>query len=238
MLKIAGSMMSREGFDFLFTGELLGQRPMSQTKPSLRYVEKASGLVGYILRPLSARLLPITIPEERGLVDRERLLDFSGRSRKPQMKLAETFGINDYPSPGGGCLLTDPAFSRRVKDLLKHQDDCQERDFALLKYGRHFRLHDNHKVIVGRTKEDNRQISRFTQPKEDIMLHMVDMPGPTLLIPFGAPKEIVYEAATLCVAYSKAKDGRPARVTVKSPAASEVLMVQGGSREAFQAYLV
>ncbi len=238
MLKIAGSIMSREGFDFFFTGEVLGQRPMSQSKPSLRYVEKASGFAGHILRPLSARLLPITIPEERGLVDRECLLDFSGRSRKPQMTLAESFGINDYPSPGGGCLLTDPAFSRRVKDLLEHQDDCQVRDFALLKYGRHFRLHDNHKVIVGRTKEDNRQISRFTQPKEDIMLHMVDMPGPTLLIPFGAPKEIVYEAATLCVAYSKAKDGRPARVTVKSPAASEVLMVQGGSREAFQAYLV
>ncbi len=125
MLEIAGATMKREGFDFLFTGEVLGQRPMSQTKPSLRYVEKRSGFAGQILRPLSAKLLPPTIPEERGLVDRVRLLDLTGRSRKRQMKLAEAFGISDYPSPGGGCLLTDPGFSRRVKDLLEHQKELR-----------------------------------------------------------------------------------------------------------------
>ncbi|MBW1858512.1 MAG: tRNA 4-thiouridine(8) synthase ThiI [Deltaproteobacteria bacterium] len=238
MLKIAGSMMTQERFDFLFTGEVVGQRPMSQTKPSLRYVEKTSGFDGSILRPLSAKLLPVTIPEEKGLVDRERLLDFSGRSRKPQMKLAEAFGITDYPSPGGGCLLTDPGFSRRVKDLLEHQDDCHERDFELLKYGRHFRLHDNCKVIVGRTKEDNRHISRFTDPDKDIVVRMTDVPGPTILIPSGALQDIVAKAAILCTAYSKAQVGQPACVTVKGPAGTAILTVQVGSREAFKQYIL
>ncbi len=238
MLEIAGSMMTRVGFDFLFTGEVLGQRTMSQTKPSLRYVEKRSGFAGHILRPLSAKLLPPTIPEERGLVDRERLLDISGRSRKRQMKLAEDLGITDYPAPAGGCLLTDPGFSRRVKDLLEHQDDCQERDFELLKYGRHFRLRDHHKVIVGRTREDNRQISRFIEPKKDVQLRMMDMPGPIVVIPFDAPDEIIHEAACLCAAYSRAEDGQPARVSVKDPGGSGVLTVLGGCREKYHPCLV
>jgi tRNA U34 2-thiouridine synthase MnmA/TrmU len=238
MLKIAGSIMKEERFDFLFTGEVVGQRPMSQTKPSLRYVEKASGFVGHILRPLSARLLPITIPEELGLVDRGPLLDFSGRSRKPQMKLAEALGVSDYPAPGGGCLLTDPAFSRRVKDLLEHQDDCQERDFNLLKYGRHFRLHGSHKVIVGRTKEDNMQISRLKDPDKDTQLRMVSIPGPSVLIPFGAPEEIVRDAAAICAAYSKAEDGQSTRVSVKTPSGSAVLMVTGSRPEKYHPYLI
>ncbi len=238
MLEIAGSMMTKEGFDFLFTGEVMGQRPMSQTKPSLRYVEKRSGFAGHILRPLSAKLLPPTIPEERGLVDRERLLDISGRSRKRQMELAEAFGISDYPGPGGGCLLTDIGFSRRLKDLFEHQDDYEQRDFELLKHGRHFRLDNNYKVVVGRTREDNRQISRLIDPHKDIQLRMMDMPGPTVLIPFGAPEEIVREAATLCAAYSRAEDGQPARVSVKGPAGSGVLTVEGGCREKYQPYLI
>ena len=238
MLKTAGSMMTQEGFDFLFTGEVLGQRPMSQTKPSLRYVEKASGFAGKILRPLSARLLPMTIAEEEGLVDRERLLDISGRGRKPQMKLAETFGINDYPAPAGGCLLTDAGFSRRLKDLFEHQNDCHARDFELLKYGRHFRLHEKHKVIVGRTKEDNRHILKFSDPRKDILLRMTDIASPTILIPSGAPEDIVTKAAILCAAYSKAQADQPARVTVKGPAGTATLTVQTGSRAVFKQYML
>jgi tRNA U34 2-thiouridine synthase MnmA/TrmU len=238
MLEIAGSIMTRESFDFLFTGEVLGQRTMSQAKPSLRYVEKRSGFAGHVLRPLSAKLLPPTIPEERGLVDRERLLDISGRSRKRQIKLAEDLAITDYPPPAGGCLLTDPGFSRRVKDLLEHQDDCHERDFELLKYGRHFRLQDNHKVVVGRSREDNRQISRFIAPKQDVQLQMMDMPGPIVLIPFGAPEEIVHKAATLCAAYTRAEGGQPGRVSVKGPGGSRVLTVQGSRREEYLPYLI
>lgn len=238
MLQIAGSIMKKQGADFLFTGEVLGQRPMSQTKPSLRYVEKKSGFLGHILRPLSAKLLPPTIPEEQGLVDRDRLLDISGRSRKQQMNLAEAFGITDYPAPAGGCLLTDVGFSRRLRDLFDHQNDCQERDFELLKYGRHFRLDAMHKVIVGRTKDDNTQIFGLIDPHKDINLCMVDLPGPTVVIPYGAPQEIVREAATLCAAYSKAQDGAPARVSVKGPRGSEVITVQGGACQTYHRYLI
>lgn len=238
MLKLAGSIMKKEGFDFLFTGEVLGQRPMSQTKPSLRYVEKRSGFEGYILRPLSAKLLSPTIPEQHGLVDRERLLDISGRSRKRQMKLAEASGITDYPSPGGGCLLTDPGFAGRVKDLLDHQDDCEERDFELLKYGRHFRLHDKYKVVVGRTREDNRHIARLIDPHQDIELRMSDFPGPIVLIPSGAPKDFIRTAAALCAAYSRAQDDQPARVCVKGPDVSEILTVQSDSRAKYHPYLI
>ena len=139
MLREAGKLMETIGADFLFTGEVLGQRPFSQTRPSLRAVEKASGCLDVILRPLSARLLPETRPEREGLVDRSRLLDISGRSRKRQMALAENYGLNDYPAPAGGCLLTDPIFSRRLKELLAHSPEPELREIELLKTGRHFR---------------------------------------------------------------------------------------------------
>jgi len=238
MLQIAGSIMKQEGFDFLFTGEVLGQRPMSQTKPSLRYVEKNSGFPGYILRPLSAKLLPPAVPEQQGLVDRDRLLDISGRGRKEQIKLAEDFGVTDYPAPAGGCLLTDVGFSRRLRDLLDHQGSFQERDFQLLKYGRHFRLNDKHKVIVGRTKQDNKQILELLDPHKDIRLRMTDMAGPAVLIPSAAPGQIVYEAATLCAAYSKTRDGVPVLVCVTGPLGSEILTVQGGAPETYHQYLI
>jgi hypothetical protein len=238
MLKIAGSIMTEEGFSFLFTGEVVGQRPMSQTKPSLRYVEKTSGFLGHVLRPLSAKLLPPTIPEEQGLVNRDRLLDISGRSRKPQMKLAEAFGIVEYPSPGGGCLLTDPGFSRRVKDLFEHQDTPGERDFELLKYGRHFRLDDDYKAIVGRTKDDNRHILRHIDHQTDIELRMVDMAGPIVLLPAGAPESVIREAAGLCAAYTKAKEDQLVRVAVKGPKGSETVTVFGGSPKKYEPNLI
>ncbi len=238
MFQMAGAIMKKEKFDFLFSGEVLGQRPMSQTRPSLRYVEKQSGFQGYILRPLSAKLLPPTIPEQQGLVDRERLLDISGRGRKEQIKLAGAFGVTDYPAPAGGCLLTDVGFSKRLRDLLDHQENCEERDFELLKYGRHFRLDAQHKVIVGRTKEDNKQISKLLDPHRDVTLHMTDMAGPTVLIPFGAPEEIVHEAATLCVRYSKTQDSVPARVSVTGPLGSQILTVRCGSAETYHQYLI
>lgn len=238
MLQIAGSIMKQEGFDFLFTGEVLGQRPMSQTKPSLRYVEKHSGFPGYILRPLSAKLLAQTVPEQQGLVDRERLLGISGRGRKEQIKLAKDFGVSAYPAPAGGCLLTDVGFSRRLRDLLDHQESCEERDFELLKYGRHFRLDNKHKVIVGRTKEDNKQILELSDPHKDIRLRMSDMAGPAVLIPSTAPEEIIYGAATLCAAYSKAEDGAPARVRVTGPLGTRIVTVQGGSPHTSHQHLV
>ena len=236
MFRIAGQWMEKERFDFLFSGEVVGQRPMSQTKPSLRYVEKHSGVDGYILRPLSAKLLPETIPERQGLVDREQLLDISGRGRKTQIALAEAYGITEYPAPAGGCLLTDVGFSRRLKDLFDHQKTYEERDFELLKHGRHFRLHNDHKVIVGRTKTDNINILELIDSTKDITLRMADIPSPIVLIPYGAPEDIVRQAAALCVAYSKTNNGGPGRVLVQTSQGSQILTAEKGPRKAYASY--
>jgi tRNA U34 2-thiouridine synthase MnmA/TrmU len=238
MFRLAGEVMKKEHFDFLFSGEVLGQRPMSQTKPSLRYVEKHSGCDGYIVRPLSAKLLPPTIPEQQGLLNREDLLDISGRGRKRQIALAEAFGITDNPAPAGGCLLTDPGFCRRLKDLFDHQTDYQERDVELLKYGRHFRIDENHKVIVGRAKEDNSHILRLMNSRKDTTLHIRDIPSPVTVIPYSGPDETVQQAARLCAAYSKAKQEETVHVHVLSPHRSEVLTVSAPPREAFQPYVI
>jgi len=204
MFRLAGSRMKKMGFDFLFSGEVLGQRPMSQTRTSLRYVEKHSGFDGYILRPLSAKRLLPTIPEKEGLVDRDRLLAIAGRSRKQQIRLAEEFGVFDYPAPAGGCLLTDKGFSIRLKDLFDHQAVYSDDDFYLLKYGRHIRLNSEVKIIVGRTQTDNDQILRHYKSAKDTILRVKDYASPTVLIPRGCDRESMRVAAAICAGYSKA----------------------------------
>jgi tRNA-specific 2-thiouridylase len=215
MFRLAGRIMVERGFHFLFSGEVLGQRPMSQVRPSLRYVEKHSGFDGSIIRPLSAKLLPETIPEKEGLVDREQLLAFSGRSRKPQIRLAQEFGITEYPAPAGGCLLTDKVFSLRLKDLFDHQDDYDERDLHLLKLGRHFRVDPLVKIIVGRTGKDNLQIAKLYDPKKDLICNLVKLAGPVVLVPGGCSEEQHSLAATICASYSKAPKEIPVDVFVK-----------------------
>ncbi len=214
MFKLAGKMMEAEGFDFLFSGEVAGQRPMSQTRPSLRFVEKNSGFDGYILRPLSAGTLPETIPEKKGWVDREKLLSLTGRSRKPQIRLAKALGVTDYPAPAGGCLLTDKGFSQRLKDIFDHQDTYPENQLHLLKYGRHFRLDEKTKIIVGRTHVDNENMARYIDSKKDIVLKMDGVPGPLVVIPGEGPEKMVLLAASICIGYSKASNSSPAKVIV------------------------
>ena len=215
MFRLAGEMMDAQGFDFLFSGEVLGQRPMSQNRTSLRYVEKHSGHDGYILRPLSAKNLPETIVEKEGLVDRQRLLDISGRSRKVQLELARKYGIIDFPAPAGGCLLTDKIFSRRLRDLFDHQESIPEKDLELLKFGRHMRLDDDTKIVVGRTRQDNEAIGRCIDPQTDTVLKVADFPGPLVVIPSGGSDPMVMLAAGICAGYSKAPDDAPATVTVQ-----------------------
>jgi tRNA U34 2-thiouridine synthase MnmA/TrmU len=225
MFRLAGAILKDRGFDFLFSGEVLGQRPMSQTASSLRYVEKHSGFDGWIVRPLSGRLLPETHAEKTGKVDRDRLLDFRGRSRKPQMDLAAKYGLDHYPAPAGGCLLTDRGFSFRLKDLLQHQPDPLERDLELLKYGRHFRLTPDAKIVVGRTREDNERILSFYERQKDFLLKMDSIPGPLVLIPHGADQETVTKAGGICAGYGKTREGQSVRVTVTTPTGRETLMV-------------
>ena len=225
MFKLAGEMMQEKNFDFLFSGEVLGQRPMSQNRTSLHYVEKHSGYKGYILRPLSAKKLPETVPEKEGLVDRELLLDIAGRSRKRQMELAQQFGITEYPAPAGGCLLTDKGYSNRLRDLFEHQDDSTEEELHLLKYGRHFRLNPQTKLIVGRTQKDNENILKYHNPELDTVIDVQDYPSPIALVPDNAEKNSIMLAASICCGYSKAPKLSPVDVLVKTAKGQEVIKV-------------
>jgi tRNA U34 2-thiouridine synthase MnmA/TrmU len=225
MFKLAGELMQEKNFDFLFSGEVLGQRPMSQNKSSLGYVEKHSGLKGYIVRPLSAKNLPLTIPEREGLVDRERLLDISGRGRNRQIKLAQKFEISDYPAPAGGCLLTDKNFSNRLRDLLEHQNDCTEEELHLLKHGRHFRLNPDTKLIVGRTERDNKKILKYHNPAADTLIDVKDYPSPIALVPRGAKKNSIQLAAAISAGYSKAPKLSPVDVLIKTSGKKKVVQV-------------
>lgn len=225
MFRLAGEIMKKEKFDFLFSGEVLGQRPMSQTKPSLRYVEKHSGHDGYILRPLSAQKLPVTIPEETGRVNRALLLDISGRSRKRQIQLAAEFGLKEYPAPAGGCLLTDKGYSRRLKDLFEHQGTYREQELALLKYGRHFRVDRTTKIIVGRTKEDNENIQKQYDPALDAIITLDDYPSPVVLVSNHERRDIIILAASICAGYSKVMENKPVSASVKTPRLQETIKV-------------
>jgi len=196
--------MEESGASFIVTGEVLGQRPMSQRRDAMRLIEKEAGLKGLILRPLSARFLPVTIPEKEGWVNREKLLDISGRSRKPQIRLAAHFGIHDYPCPAGGCLLTDPGFARRMKDLMIHDLDFSLNDVHLLKMGRHYRLSPKTKLVVGRNEEENRKIEAFSQ-RGDVLLKTVRFPGPLSLLRGDAEATEMDMAASITARYSKAK---------------------------------
>ncbi len=225
MFTQAAKIMKQEGYDFLFSGEVMGQRPMSQTKPSLRYVEKNSSAEGYIIRPLSAKLLPESIPEKQGLVDREQLLNLSGRSRKPQIQLAKQFKIKDYPSPAGGCLLTDEGFSRRLKDLFDNGCELNEDTLNLLKYGRHLRLSPETRVVVGRNKADNDSIMKHIDKSKDFVFQANDIPGPVVVAPGGCEKNMTLLAGIICASYSKAPAEATATVTMTSPQGKSSLQV-------------
>jgi tRNA-specific 2-thiouridylase len=203
MLREAGRLMEREGGAFLVTGEVLGQRPMSQHKGALRIVERESGYEGRILRPLSAQLLPETIPEQEHLIDRQRLLAISGRSRRQQLELARRYRITEYLTPAGGCLLTDPIFARRLKDLFAHEDPPEARGIELLKVGRHLRLSPEAKLVVGRHARDNERIAQLVAPDDDL-IKVEGFPGPLCLIPHGGSVEEIRLAAGICVRYSDA----------------------------------
>jgi len=180
MLRKAKELMQEEGASFVVTGEVLGQRPMSQLADKLKVIERESGLEGLIVRPLSGKHMAETIPEKEGLIDRDKMLTIHGRSRREQMDLARFLDIGDYPCPAGGCLLTDKHFARLVKDALAHEG-LKLGDIALLKVGRHFRLPDGNKLVVGRNKEENGRIERLAR-ETDILLVPENVMGPAALV--------------------------------------------------------
>ena len=181
LFKKAKECMQKEGASFIVTGEVLGQRPMSQRIFTIRLIEKEAGLDGLVVRPLCAKLLKPTIPEESGWIDRNKLLGINGRGRKQQISMAREFGINDYPCPSGGCLLTDPGFSRRLKDLMRYTPDFSPDDINLLKIGRHFRVSQNAKLAVGRNEIENQKMINLAIPGDYIFMPEEDVAGPTCL---------------------------------------------------------
>ena len=205
MLKKTKTYMEGVGASFVVTGEVLGQRPMSQRRDAMRLIENEAGLEGFVLRPLCAKFLPASIPEKEGWVDREKLLNMQGRSRKPQIRLADHFGIRDYPCPAGGCLLTDPGFSMRLRDLMLYQPDFSLNDVHLLKVGRHFRLSPKLKLIVGRKEEENQIIRTFAR-EDDILLKLSSFLGPLSLLRGDFDQGEIEKAASITARYSKAKD--------------------------------
>ena len=214
MMRKAKAHMEEVGASFVVTGEVLGERPMSQRRDAMRLIEKEAGLDGLILRPLSAKLLPASIPEKEGWVDREKLLKIQGRSRKPQIQLANYFGIHDYPCPAGGCLLTDPGFAKRIRDLIHHHSDFSLNEVHLLKMGRHFRLSPTLKLVVGRNEEENQKIQTFSQ-EGDILLRLFRLPGPLSLLRGEIEEREIERAAAITARYSKAKDLKKVEVVYK-----------------------
>jgi tRNA U34 2-thiouridine synthase MnmA/TrmU len=212
--------MREIGASFIITGEVLGERPMSQRRDAMRTIERASGAEGLVLRPLSAVLLEPSIPEREGWVDRSKLLSISGRSRKPQIALASEFGINDYPCPAGGCRLTDPGFAGRMLDLLEHADGVDVRDVNLLRHGRHFRLSPTAKAIVGRFEEENEHLLKAALPHETVIEPTV-VPGPTTLVTGAAARDDIDLACRIAATYFKTEGGDVAlNVTARGASAA------------------
>jgi len=210
ILKKAKDHMAQVGASFLITGEVLGERPMSQRRDSMFLIEKEAGLKGLILRPLSAKLFEPTMPEKEGIVDRSKLLEISGRSRKPQIALAREFGINDYPCPAGGCLLTDPGFAKRVKDLMVH-NSLDIENLRLIKLGRHFRLSKNAKLIIGRDEAENKLLQSMTKPK-DIIFKLKDHQGPFSILRGSIDKDLINIAARIVCHHTKLRNDIEVRI--------------------------
>jgi len=202
MIGKAGEMMEEKGYDFIFTGEILNQRPMSQNRQSLLLVARLSGYSDFLLRPLSAKLLPETRVEREGIVDRNRMLDIQGRSRKRQLALAQDYGLVEFGAPAGGCLLTEQDFSVKLRELFG-AGNFALRDVRLLKLGRHFRI-GSVKIVVGRNEEENQKIKEM-RGEGDVLLSAEHFPGPVALVCGAATEEILRQAAGICAAFSDAQ---------------------------------
>lgn len=211
-LRRAKTIMEEVGAKGIITGEVLGQRPMSQNIRAMHLIEKESGLIGRILRPLSAGLLEPTEIERSGFVNRESLLKLSGRSRKQTLLIASQLGIKNFGSPSGGCLLTDPAYSTRLKDAFRHNEFSLE-DVESLKFGRHFRFESGAKLIVGRNKSENEYLMELCKNK--ILIEPYDTPGPSCFLSMSATDDDIILAGRICARYSDKKNEENVPIIIK-----------------------
>ncbi len=210
----AKEYMHQIGGSFIITGEVLGQRPMSQHRKALNIIDKESQLEGLVLRPLSARLMEETVPEKEGWVNRGKLLDFNGRGRKPQIELARKFNIKDYPCPAGGCLLTDPEFSRKIKDLIKHEGLSID-NIELLKVGRQFRLASNVRLVVGRNEKENQRLLTIAQNQDYLFYPGEDLAGPTALGRGNFNEELIRLSCSIVARYCDVNGQKEAGLNFK-----------------------
>jgi tRNA U34 2-thiouridine synthase MnmA/TrmU len=207
-IKKAAEMMRDCRADFVATGEVVGQRPMSQMRHTMNHIEKETGLKGRLLRPLSAQLLKPTIPEEEGIVNRDLLMGINGRSRKDQFELARKYNIAEYESPSGGCLFTDRFISRRVSDLLTHGGDVDTVDFYLLTIGRHYRISEAAKIIVSRNERENSELEKYRMVSDYLCLP--DFKGPAVYVKGAITESDMALIGSIMLRYGKVGDGVPA----------------------------
>ena len=232
MFDAAKKHMEEIGAEFIISGEVLGQRPMSQHAPALRTIENESNLVGKIVRPLSAALLPETDPEKDGLIKRENLGMIRGRTRRNQLDMAKKYGIENPPNAGGGCLLTEPQFGIKAKDLFSHTKNPTINDIDLLKIGRHFRLDEETKFIVGRNKDENEMIKAIALPG-DILLEAKDFVGPVSILRGSNAKEHLKFASSVTLRYSDAPNNKQAIVSIKNNDLVEEITAESAEEKSY-----
>jgi len=224
MIKKAGEYMRESGASFVATGEVLGERPMSQRRYALRVVERESGLDGLLLRPLSAKLLKPTTPEKEGIIDREKLLAIKGRSRRPQIELAKKFGIEDFLTPSGGCLLTYQGFSDKVKDLMRHKKDMQEEDIEILKAGRYFRISKDCFFVVGRNQKQNDRLEKLAK-ENDLHFEPKDTTGPVGIGRGSFDDSAIKTASSLIGYYSDCDNDKKIKIYYNKIAEEDIQVV-------------
>ncbi|MBN2419071.1 MAG: tRNA 4-thiouridine(8) synthase ThiI [Deltaproteobacteria bacterium] len=236
MIRLAGKMLEDEKADFIVSGEVLGQRPMSQNMVSLSRIEKESEMKGLILRPLSAKLLPKTVPVINGWINEKSLLNFSGRSRKPQIALARKYNIKDYPHPGGGCLLTDPIFCKKLKDLMDNSSELNKKEIEFLKLGRHFRFTPDTKIVVGRNQNENEQILSLAG-QNGYYFHTITNPGPVVYVSGRRLPETDMLAASITASYSDQNSGE-IEIALNHNGRKETLKVEIKDKGDFRNYMI
>lgn len=221
-IRKAADLMRELKADFVATGEVVGQRPMSQMRHTMNHIEKLTGLRGRLLRPLSAKLLKPTIPEEEGIVQRDLLLGINGRSRKEQLALAARYGIDEYVSPSGGCLFTDPNIAVRVRDLFDHQRDCREVDLYLLTIGRHFRISEGTKAIVARNERENNELEKYQALSDSFFIP--NFKGPLVFVKGRISDEEIRIIGSMLLRYGRAGSDRPVMIRYAGDSSEQIVI--------------
>lgn len=229
MCRMAGRFMDEVAAELVATGEILGQRPMSQKRQDLDVIANRSGLKGRLLRPLSAKLLPPTVAEQKGLLDRDALFDFAGRARKPLIELANRLGVRSIPTPSTGCALAEKSFAPRVRDLITMDPQATRADFEMLNYGRHFRIDEQTKIVLGRNAAENaalRTLFAKETPLRWALMHPEDFLGPDAVVVGHISRDALEFAGALLLRYAGLEDRLEAAVSVTRGSEKQALRVR------------